>query len=400
MGEIINAFPGYEYKRLEDGRFHNMYRGTDVGFGGYVYAEPRFYGDTATLDVGNMHGASIEAENKFGRHTENYRQIRAARMAIKAGDFEKAKTMLGGKLAPYLTDEKSADELQQALKLVLNSTYGIAAAKFDNPLRDPRDVNNIIALRGALFMRTLQDEVQQRGFTVAHIKTDSIKIPDATPEIINFVIDFGRKYGYEFEHESTYEKICLVNDAVFIAKYSSAEECEKKYGYIPAKNKKHPGEWTATGKQFQIPYVFKTLFSHEPVTFDDMCETRSVQTAMYLDLNEDLPEDEHNYIFVGRVGLFTPVKSGFGGGLLYREKDGVYSSVAGTKGYRWLESEVVKSQGLEEHIDESYYISLAGKAKDAISKYVDFDWFASDSAYDGYVPFMNPPAEEEALPFA
>ena len=53
-------------------------------------------------------------------------------------------------------------------------------------------MNNIIALRGALFMINLKHEVKKRGFVVAHIKTDSIKIPNATPEIIQFVMDYGK----------------------------------------------------------------------------------------------------------------------------------------------------------------------------------------------------------------
>ena len=397
---IINSFPGYEFVKLADGKYHNMFRGTDVGYGGYVFAQPNFYGNVVTLDVGNMHGASIDELNKFGKHTQRYRDIRNARMAIKHHDFEAAKNMLDGKLAPYLSDEKNADDLQKALKLILNSTYGIAAATFENPLKDPRDTNNIIALRGALFMRTLQDEVRDRGFTVAHIKTDSIKIPDATPEIINFVIDFGKKYGYEFEHESTYEKMCLVNDAVFIAKYTSPEKCQEMYGYVPSKNAKHPNEWTATGTQFQVPYVFKTLFSHEKIEFSDTCETKSVTTAMYLDMNEDLPEGEHNYVFVGRVGQFTPIKPGCGGGELLRYKDGKYSSVTGAKGYRWLESEAVRAMHKEDCVDKSYYTKLVDAAVDTIRKYVDFDWFASDEPYAGSVPFMNRPIDDdEELPF-
>ena len=66
-----------------------------------------------------------------------------------------------------------------ALKTAINSVYGLTSASFDNPCRDPRNKNNIVALRGALFMKTLQDEVVSKGFKVAHIKTDSIQIPDA-----------------------------------------------------------------------------------------------------------------------------------------------------------------------------------------------------------------------------
>lgn len=151
-------------------------------------------------------------------------------------------------------------------------------------------------------MRTLQDEVQQRGFTVAHIKTDSIKIPGATPEIIDFCMKFAEKYGYQFEHEATYEKMCLVNNAVYIARYMDAADCKAWYGYVPGDNEKEGGEWTATGTQFQVPYVFKTLFSHEDIVFNDLCETKSVSKgAIYLDKNEDLAEGEHNYILLGAL---------------------------------------------------------------------------------------------------
>ena len=357
-GKYIQAFPGYEFK---DGK--NLYRGTDLGFGGYVYAEPGMYTDVALLDIASLHPHSIIAMNCFGEYTQYFKDILDARMFIKHGDFDSARKMLGGKLAPYLDDESTAKDLAQALKIAINSVYGLTSANFDNPFRDIRNKNNIVALRGSLFMRTLQDEVVSRGFTVAHIKTDSIKIPNATPEIIQFCMEFANKYGYTFEHEATYDRMCLVNDAVYIAKY---------------KDGKHAGEWTATGTQFQVPYVFKTLFSKEPIEFNDMCETKSVTSALYLDMNEDLPEEKHNYKFIGKVGQFCPIKPGCGGGMLLREKDGKYSAATGTKGYRWLESEMVKTLEKENDIDKSYYIKLVDDAIAAISEFGDFEWFTSD----------------------
>lgn len=384
---IINAFPGYEFV---DGK--NIYRGTDVGKGGYVYAEPGMYGNIALLDVASMHPHSAINLNAFGEYTQHFKDLVDARIAIKRKDFDKARKMFGGKLAPYLDDETTAKNLTQALKIAINSVYGLTSANFDNPFRDIRNKNNIIALRGALFMRTLQDEVQKRGFKVAHIKTDSIKIPDATPEIIEFVMDFGRQYGYEFEHEATYDRMCLVNDAVYIAKYDN-------------------GEWTATGTQFQIPYVFKKLFSKEDILFDDLCETKSVTSSLYLDMNENLPDvsslekelnkvlknspgDEnlinnlkeeiakgHNYRFIGKVGRFCPIKPGCGGGLLMREKDGKYYSATGAKGYRWLEAEIVSSLGRTDDIDEGHFKEMADAAIDTIKKYGDYEWFVSDAPY-------------------
>lgn len=378
--EIINAFPGYEYV---DGK--NIYRGDDLGKGGYVYAEPGMYGNVALLDVASMHPNSAINLNAFGEYTQNFKDILDTRIAIKRGDFEKARHLFGGRLAPYLQDETTANNLAQALKIAINSVYGLTSANFDNPFRDVRNKNNIVALRGALFMRTLQDEIMKRGFKVAHIKTDSIKIPDATPEIIEFTMNFAKQYGYEFEHEATYDRMCLVNDAVYIAKYASAEDCEQQYGYIPGDNKKKGGKWTATGTQFQIPYVFKKLFSKEDIQFNDLCETKSVTSSLYLDMNEKLEEGEHNYVFIGKIGRFCPIKPGCGGGILYREKDGKYYAATGSKGYRWLESEMVQQLGREDDIDQKHFIEMVDTAIATINKYGDFEWFVSDD------PYVKPP---------
>ena len=294
--------------------------------------------------------------------------------------------MLNGKLVPYIEKVKNGEltskQLSNALKTAINSVYGLTSASFDNPFHDPRNIDNIVAKRGALFMIDLKHAVQERGFTVAHIKTDSIKIPNATPEIIQFVMDFGRRYGYTFEHEATYDRMCLVNDAVYIAKYKDP----------------HNGEWTATGAQFAVPYVFKKLFSREKIEFEDMCETKSVSSALYLDMNERLPEDEHDYHFVGRVGLFCPIKPGCGGGELVREgtdKEGnvKYSSATGAKGYRWLESETVQLLGKEKDIDRSYYDGLVDDAVETISKYGDFERFVAEEPYPS--PGIDYPPDDD-----
>ena len=443
--KFLNAFPGYEFKEVKGcvGK-QNMYRGTNLGFGGYVYYEEGMYGNVALLDIQSMHPASIISLNKFGKYTQKYKELRDLRVAIKQHDLEKARGMMGGSLAKYLTNEEEADALAQAAKLILNSTYGYCSATFDNPFLDSRDKNNIVALKGALLMRTLQDEVTKRGFTVAHIKTDSIKIPDATPEIVQFCIDFVKPYGYVLEFEGFIEKICLVNGSTYIAKFATQEKCQEMFGCIPSDNKKHGGEWTATAKQFQVPYVFKTLFSREPITFDDMCETFETKTALYLDKNENLPdvmsyekeldkaetkykngklsdtsfdsiceelipkiEEGHDYHFVGKVGQFCPIKPGCGGAVLYRKQGNKYYAATGTTGYRWLETAMVKELGKEKDIDRSYYDKLVDEAIESISQYGDFEWFVSD---DPYIPkkkeeplpdFMTIPedTEEEELPF-
>ena len=458
-GSILPYFPGYKYDHGV-----STYRGEEVGEGGYVYSEPGMYGNVALLDVASMHPHSTIAECLFGpKFTRAFYDIVEGRVSIKHEAWDIVNNMLDGKLTPFIQkvidgEMKSAD-LANGLKTAINSVYGLTAANFDNPFRDPRNIDNIVAKRGALFMIDLKYEVQKRGFTVAHIKTDSIKIPDATPEIIQFVMEFGEDYGYTFEHEATYDRMCLVNDAVYIAKYKDAEECEQIYGYKPGDNKKKSGKWTATGTQFQIPYVFKKMFSKEEITFNDMCETKSVTSSLYLDMNEDLPqldvkelkeledldkawhadtseawdvvlrkygydaeyaggrysdlckkrEASHAYHFVGKVGQFCPIKPGCGGGLLLRETENKktgekgYAAATGSKGYRWLESEMVREKGLQDSIDRSYYDAMVDEAIHTIVAYGDYSWFVSDDPYIGPSfekgEYMDKPVYTTELPW-
>ena len=367
--DLSEMFPGYTF---DAGK--SWYRDEEVGEGGYVYSEPGMYSNVALLDIASMHPNSAINLNIFGPYTKNFSELVQARLCIKHGDYDKAGELFGGKLKPYLGDKKQAKALAYALKIAINSVYGLTAAKFDNKLRDPRNKDNIVAKRGALFMIDLKHAVQEQGFTVAHIKTDSIKIPDATPEIIEFVMEFGRKYGYTFEHEATYEKMCLVNNAVYIAKYNDGP-----HEFKLSTGEKIMTEWTATGAQFQIPYVFKTLFSKTPLNFNDKCETKTVSTALYLDMNEDLAEDQHDYRFVGKAGLFCPILSGSGGGILLRQtKDGGYAAATGSKGFRWMEAEMVQTLENENCIDEQYYRNLVDDAVKEISLYGDFEWFINE----------------------
>ena len=416
---ILPFFKGYTYDRGK-----STFLGEEIGEGGRVYAEPGIYGNVWDGDVASMHPHSIIFECLFGpEFTKVFTDVVHARVAVKHKDFEVAGKLLGGALKPYLNKEQAGD-LAQALKIVINSIYGLTSASFENPFRDIRNKDNIVAKRGALFMTLLKREVQKRGFIVAHIKTDSIKIPDANDYIKDFVMKFGKEYGYTFETEADFDRFCLVNNAVYIAKFAEPEI------------DKETGEeiwWTATGTQFAVPYVFKTLFSKKPIEFSDLCESKEVKSALYLDMNEDLPDvsmlekelkklkksdasaamiaeleeqiaEGHCYSFVGRVGNFCPIKPGCGGGILLREakdKDGnvKYDSATGADGYRWLESETVKTLNKESQIDRSYYNKLVDDAIDAIAEQGDYQWFVSNDPYfpppyfNGS-PLYHPSAEE------
>lgn len=347
--DLSEMFPGYTFNKFKG----SSYRGEDPGEGGYVYSEPGYYENVALLDVASMHPTSIEQLNLFGPYTQRYSELKQARVAIKHKDMDALSKLFDGRLVE-IAKNYDLDELGKALKIPINSMYGLTSAKFDNPAWDPRNIDNIVAKRGALFMIDLKHYVQDElGLTVAHIKTDSIKIPGATPDDIQKVMDFGKRYGYDFEHEATYSKMCLVNKAVYIAKYA-----------FP-----HEGKWTATGKQFQEPYVFKKLFTKEPIEFEDYVQTKQVKTAMYL----KFPDGGKH--FVGKVGAFVPIKPERGGAELLRvnNEGEIKDAVVGTKGYRWKEASMVQFMHQEQDIDTSYAEMLADEAKQAIEQFVDLE---------------------------
>ena len=417
----------------------SWYKGFDPGEGGFVFANWGMYGYSECYDSASHHPSSLIAENGFGPYTENFKMLLDIRLHIKHKDYDWVRSLYNGILAPYLTSDEDAKQLSKALKIAINSVYGLTAAHFTNRLRDPRNDDNWVAKRGALFMIDLMLKVKEQGYRVIHVKTDSIKIANPDEKIYNFVMEYGKKFGYTFEIEHKFEKICLVNNAVYICKYTNDPE-----------NGKSAGKWEGTGDQFKeesSPYEFKSLFSHDEITFYDKCVTQTVKVGLglYLDMDEELPdstllekeEDKlikkwhkvqfeltddndkklvdgfnpvlmdipdkklaqyaseafhadyirlceireeirkcHDYHFVGKAGLFCPIKPGCGGGRLVRENNGKYAYAAGSKDYRWLEAETVRDLGLEDRIDISYFEQLKNDAIATISEYGDFEAFA------------------------
>ena len=432
------VLPGKQYYRNTIISGKSIYKGFDPGEGGFVYSERGMYYGAECYDSASHHPSSLIAENGFGPYTENFKMLLDIRLHIKHKDYDWVRGLYDGILAPYLTSDEDAKQLSKALKIAINSVYGLTAAHFPNKLRDPRNLDNWVAKRGALFMIDLMLEVQKMGYRVIHVKTDSIKIDKPDEKIFQFVYDYGKKYGYTFEIEHKFDRLCLVNDAVYICKYADD----------PA-NGKDAGKWEGTGDQFKKdsnPYVFKKLFSGEEVSFWDLTVTQTVKVGngLYLDLDENLPdpapfekEEErlvkkwkkvcfelneenekrlgegfapsltdipdkkmeeyaaqsyhadylklaevrkqinkcHDYRFVGKAGLFCPMKDGVGAGRLVRENNGKYAYAAGAKGYRWLEAETVRELGLEDSIDLSYFDTLLTEAVETVATYGDFTAF-------------------------
>ena len=375
--DLSEQFPGYTYEvyktEVEEDvikyKVKSDYMETDPSEGGRVHTEPGVYYDVGLFDIEGMHPTSIIQLNLFGTHyTQRYKAVYDIRLSLKhsielgidpvahlqqvaaeesnehnADIYARALEIV--KLYAY--DKVMLKFVVKALKLGLNSTYGWTAASFPNAFRDPRNVDNIVAKRGALFMITLQYELQNRGVQVVHVKTDSVKIPGATSETVNFINEFAAKYGYTFAHEDTYRIMCLVNKSVYIC-YSN----------------KH-SEWEATGAQFAHPVVFKTLFTGEPLTFEDYIEVKEVKGSMYLSYDGKTLNR-----FIGRIGEFVAVKPIFGGDIL-RVAGDKQGHVVGTKGYKWEEADRIPDQSMG-YIDKTHYDNLVAEATRAIEEQMGY----------------------------
>lgn len=438
--DLSTIFPGYEFnpqgipkerystepgaKVPKDNRKgKSIYMGEDPSEGGFANCpKPGVYFNVGLFDIASMHPHSAIRLKIFGKTiTKRYENLVEARVAIKhikeigddaykealrrvdaikEGSSEIIKDILAGLSGDSL--KSKCKSIANALKTAINSVYGLTSASFDNKLRDPRNVDNIVAKYGALFMITLKHKLQEMGYTVVHIKTDSIKVANYDEKVKKFIFDFGKQYGFTFEHEATYSKMCIIDDAQYIAYEVEAdgEKLEKPF-------------WTATGAKFGGPmdksgrkplgvkYLFKSLFSHEEITFDDFPETKSVDdAAIYL----VYPSGAES--FVGRVGSFVCVKPEYGA-FLMRVKGDSRSFVTGTKGtdqnpLYWAEAESVREH--PERLNLDYYRAQCDDAIDTINKLYPFDEFVDcDPTSLMFIPegtpeeveftAMNPPVE-------
>lgn len=337
--DLSKDFPGYSYSFGK-----SSYRGEEPGEGGYVYAEPGVYQNVTLYDVASMHPRSIVELNAFGKYTRNFEELMDGRLDCKHDDESNLRQRFDGKLNDILNEEGiTLTDISNGLKTAINSVYGLTSASFDNAFRHPKNQDNIVAKRGALFMIDLKLALQEKGIQVVHIKTDSIKVVDPNPEINEFIFEFGKRYGYEFELEDVYTRFALVNKSTYI--------CENE-----------AGEWDATGAQYKEPFVFKMLFSKEELTREDFFQIKQVRNASL-------------YLGETFIGSLAEVYASETGEDVWRVTDDKKGYVSGTKGYKW---KLAKDWSGKEDVDMLYYRELIDKAIENIEKVGDVGIMVTD----------------------
>lgn len=340
---LATIFPGYKY---EFGK--SYYRGFETGEGGFVYAEPGVYKNIALLDVESMHPNSLVNMNYFGPYTQRYADLLKVRVLLKHNKIDEVKQMFDGVLAPFLDNPEFLKPLVTALKIVINSVYGMTSAKFDNKFKHPDNIDNIVAKRGALFMVDLKFAIEEQGYQVCHIKTDSVKIPNADEKIIKFVEDFGaqEKYRYRFEHEHTYKRMALINNAVYIAQLED-------------------DKWSPTGAEYANTYLLKRVWTKEELVDKDFFITKQSKGHIYLG-------DE----FVGKVGSIYASKTG--AECMWTEDNETFKSITGTKGYLFKQTDKFDI----EDVDFSFYDKIAVDGLKKIMKVGDIKDIVDDMPKD------------------
>nr|DAE05269.1 MAG TPA: DNA polymerase [Siphoviridae sp. ctWKa2] len=341
--KLASIFPGYEYKFGK-----STYRGFETGEGGFVYAEPGVYENIALEDVESMHPNSLVNMNYFGPYTQRYADLLKVRVLLKHNKINEVKQMFDGVLAPFLDNPEYLKPLVTALKIVINSVYGMTSAKFDNKFKHPDNIDNIVAKRGALFMVDLKFAVEEQGYKVCHIKTDSVKVPNADEKIIKFIEDFGARpeYNYKFVHEHTYKRMALINNAVYIAQLED-------------------DSWSPVGAEYANTYLLKRVWTKEELVDRDFFITKQSKGHIYLG-------DE----FVGKVGSIYASKSG--AECMWTEDDENFKSVTGTKGYLFKQTD----QFDIEDVDFAYYDKVAINGLKKIMKVGDITKIVDDMPKD------------------
>lgn len=341
--KLASIFPGYEYKFGK-----STYRGFETGEGGFVYAEPGVYENIALEDVESMHPNSLVNMNYFGPYTQRYADLLKVRVLLKHNRIDEVKQMFDGVLAPFLDNPEYLKPLVTALKIVINSVYGMTSAKFDNKFKHPDNIDNIVAKRGALFMVDLKFAVEEQGYKVCHIKTDSVKVPNADEKIIKFIEDFGARpeYNYKFVHEHTYKRMALINNAVYIAQLED-------------------DSWSPVGAEYANTYLLKRVWTKEELVDRDFFITKQSKGHIYLG-------DE----FVGKVGSIYASKSG--AECMWTEDDENFKSVTGTKGYLFKQTD----QFDIEDVDFAYYDKVAIDGLKKIMKVGDITKIVDDMPKD------------------
>lgn len=292
--DLAKEFPGYTFD--PNRKPASDYHGKDPSEGGYVSSKPGVYGVTVKdynagniidpitgrcklvtyIDVASLHPHSLIAINYFGKYTPKFKALVKCRMHIKHGELDKAASAfddidpaLSEKLSKFLSDPSLIKGLAHAMKIIINIVYGMTSAKYDNKFRDPRNVDNIIAKRGALFMMMLEEELNARGCNVIHVKTDSMKITNYLQEDIQYAMDRATDFGYTFELECIFDRLALTNKSTNI-------------GHIEGKPEYDAHAWEAVGAQYAESYVFKKLFSHEELVEEDFMVLKSSTAPIYL----------------------------------------------------------------------------------------------------------------------
>lgn len=127
------------------------------------------------LDVGSMYPSIIVRENLLGNSTELYNQIRLERLSIKKSDPLRA----------------------NALKLILNSTYGLLKNQYSK-LKNPKAANDV-CIYGQIALYDLCIRLDKLGYRIININTDGVAFEDNLYQFGDFWEDIKTEWEQDYK---------------------------------------------------------------------------------------------------------------------------------------------------------------------------------------------------------
>lgn len=160
-------------KSITLNRFDNK---VTVAMGGLHGApdKPKRYRNIKLADVGSMYPSIICALNALGDATSTYNGIRQERLRIKHQDKTRS----------------------DALKLIMNSVYGLFKSKY-SALFNPR-ASATVCIYGQIALFTLSRWLDEQGYEVMNINTDGVAFVD-NPDLNESYKDICHKWEEEFK---------------------------------------------------------------------------------------------------------------------------------------------------------------------------------------------------------
>lgn len=194
IGDIKNIFP--EFSNINENFYYN-----DVllNSGGFNKVIPGVYHNVVSIDIDSAYPNAIIALNYFNEYTKNFKLLLELKKLQANSNFDSVKEKIACSFGKTLSEDE-LKVLKKYFKLFINMTYGYIQKKSNV---------NLVSLYVSSFMLSIANFIEQQGYKIVHIQTDSIKIIGCTDDLLESIQNYAKKYLFSFKIEQKYTELYL-----------------------------------------------------------------------------------------------------------------------------------------------------------------------------------------------